>query len=538
MAQLTWRNVDAPDLSRSIQSLSGAQENFQRSLYGAGAALQDWGQGVKDTNTGNIQLALSKYGSNTDLQTAIQQGLLDPNALRGQYGNFDAGAIAKFQGDLAGQLQTREKNQQGIDLTNNQNQYGAQIADALVAAGQGDMSKWAALQGNSDIKGSLISDAAPTVQTAQGQFATRSEQIRSNRANEGIAGQNASTNARRVQADIDQNNRAWNAGETQRTLTERQGQNQLSNLNAQKAGANAFANLGDTPMAKFKQDEVLRLQKEGKSPDYISNYVGGLDKSYQLATTGSPDAPVAAAALTSLSPTTQGNTRAANDSINANYDSQNTLMSTWRAAKEDTTDYKGDSNKAIDAILTGSPDSDRSSIRSYVEEGVNAGIPLTQLVAAAKNNTTGTFWGGVGKFASLGIADNNSNKVDVAKALQTARSLQTDSAKQNLAEQATRMDIDRQKVTQAEGAITAASNLFTEMASLHGAQSPQALAAYQKVLDAQTAQGNLANQFRDAATEALNKRNPNTTSGEQLTRHAKYLEARRRRLEAQRLNGQ
>lgn len=521
MAQLTWRNVDAPDFSRSLQNISSAQDNFQRSLLGAGTALQDWGKGVKDTNTGNIELALSKYGNNNDLQAAVQSGLLDPAALHNQYGNFDAATIAKYQNELANNLQTREKNQQDINYVNNQDKFGSAVANALVQAGNGNMAAWAAAQQNPEIMGRLLSQAAPGVESAHNQFANRAEQIRSDKANEGIAGMNASTNARRVDADINQMNRVWDDGAQNRTIQHRVGDKTLTGMDATDAGATALNGIGDTPMAQFRQQKINELQAENKSPEYINNFTASMDKQFQLAMAGNPNAPVAKAQIdNNVIPLVKGNTAAANDSINAKYDSKNTLMKTYRSAQEDATDYKGDSNKAIDNILTFAPDSDRSQIRDYVNDGVAKGIPLSQLVASARNNTESTKWGAVKGYIP-GFSDNSS-KLDVSKALDTAKQLQSSNAQQELASLATNMDVDRQAVTQAEANVNNATNLYQEMLTRKGAQSPQALSAYAAVQNALEAQKRLTEGYRNTATNSLKRTDLNNASKEDIARKANY----------------
>lgn len=514
MAALTWREVGSPNYGTALSGIGDASQAIGSSFANLASNLANIGVRQRQQDTGAAQLALSGFASNTELQDAIRSGLVSD--LQGQYGNLDAGALSEYMTNLASNLQSREKNQQGIDLTNNQNRFGGQIANALVRAGQGDMSAWSAIQANPEIMGGLLSEAAPNVQTAQGQFATRAETARSNRANEG----NAAARLSLAQQE-------FNANQAQRTLQNRQTQRTLDNLDAVDAGGAALSKIGNLPVAQFRQQEIERLQKEGKGADYISNYAKGLDSQYQLATSGNPNTQVATATLqSSVTPIVQGNTQAATDSINAKYDAQNTLMRTWRNAQEDATDYKGDSNKAIDNIMSIAPDSDRATVRDYVNEAVNAGVPLNQVVAAARNNTTGTFWGGVGKVASLGIADNNTSKLDTAEALKTAKALQTSNAKQELSELSTKMNVDRQVVAQAEQQVNAAASLYQEMTTRFGANSPQANAAYNNMQATIAAQGNLTSGYRDSAVNTLS--GSESQSREDVARRARYAELLRR----------
>lgn len=514
MVALTWREVGAPNFGASLSSIGDASQAIGGSFNNLAANLANIGQRQRREDTGAAQLALSQFGSNTDLQSAIRDGLV--GNLQNQYGNLDSAALADYLNNYATSLQNREKTQQGIDLTNNQNQYGGAIADALVRAGQGDMSGWAAIQSNPEIMGGLISDAAPNVQTAQGQFATRAETARSNRANEGNAA------ARLALAQ-----REFNAGQLQRDIQTRLGQRQLSNMDATDAGGNALKNIGSLPVSQFRQAEVERLQKEGRGADYINNYVKGLDSQYQLATGNNPNAPVAQAAVAAgVTPQAQGNTQAATDSINANYDAQNTLMRTWRNAQQDATDYKGDSNKAIDAIIGFAPDADRSDIRNYVAKAVDAGVPLNQVVAAARNNTTSTKWGAV-KSVLPGFQDDSS-KLDTTGALRTAKALQDSNSRQELAELSTRMAVDQQAVSQAEQVVNSAVSLFQEMSTRFGGSSPQARAAWDTLQQTLQSQRNLANGFRNSSQQTLRGTNTETLTKEDLQRQARYAELMRR----------
>lgn len=513
MAGLTWREVGAPNFGAALSGVGDASQAIGGSFNNLAANLAGIGQRQRRADTGAAQLALSRFGSNTDLQSAIQAGLVGD--LQGQYSNLDSAALADYLNNYSTSLQNREQTQQGIDRTNNQNQYGGQIADALVRAGQGDSTGWAAIQANPDIMGSLLTEAAPGVQTAQGQFATRAETSRSNRANEGNAA------ARLALAQ-----REFNAGNLARSLQERTLNKQLTNMDAAEAGGTSLNNIGDKPVAQFRQETIERLQKEGKGSDYINSYVTGLDNAYKLRTTGNPNSAVADATITSsVAPVVQGNTQAANDSINATYDSRNTLMRTWRNAQDDATDYKGDSNKAVDAISAIATDSDRNDIRDYVNKAVSSGVPLNQVVAAAKNNLTSTAFGSL-KSVIPGLQDSSS-KLDSSAALDTARALQNSNARQELAEQSTQMNVDRQRVAQAEQGVNAATTLYQEMVTRFGSNSPQASAAWNTLQNSINSQRNLASGFRDTATQSLNSTGGTPTQTD-LERAARYNELLRR----------
>lgn len=512
MAALTWREVGTPNFGGSLAGIGDASQAIGSSFNSLAANLSNLGQRQKTEDTGAAQLALSQFASNTELQNAIRNGLVGD--LQSRFGNLDNAALADYLNNYTTSLQNRERAQQGIDLTNNQNQFGGQIANALVRAGQGDMSAWATIQANPEIMGGLLSEAAPNVQAAQGQFATRAETARSNRANEG----NASARLSLAQREFD-------ANQAQRNLQNRQTQRSLDNLDAADAGGAALRNIGNLPVAQFRQQEIERLQKEGKGADYISNYAKGLDSQYQLATTGNPNSLVAKATLDNVvSPIVQGNIQAATDSINAKYDAQNTLMRTWRNAQEDATDYKGDSTKAIDNIITFAPDSDRNDVRAYVDEAVRAGVPLNQVVAAARNNTTSTKLGAL--TSALTPFADNSSKLDTSEALKTAKALQQSNARQELAELSTKMNIDRQVISQSEQQVNAAAALFQEMTTRFGANSPQAAAAYNTMQATISAQGNLTRGFRDSSVNTVT--GADNRSREELERQARYQELLRR----------
>lgn len=518
MAQLTWRNIDAPDFNSAIAALSQSNNQLQRAFSGVGQAFTDYGQRRQSENTGDIQLALSKFGTNADLQAAVQQGLLDPNALREQYGNFNAADIAKYQNTLANDLQNREVNQQTIDSTNNLNKYGGQITDALVRARQNDRSGVDALSANPDVLGSVLAKYSQDIAGNLGAAGQDVETVRSHRASEANAA--ANTAIARTTANLRQ--QEFDAGAKGRLLQNMQYDQAISNKEAGEAGTKALSNLSpDVPLAKFKQDEVLRLQKEGKGNDYITSYMGGLDKAYGIATTGSPDAPVAAATLASSDPTVKGNVSASNESINTNYESKDQDYRTWRDSR---TQEFTDINKATDAILASAPDADRAKVRDYLNEGLAQQRPLGLLVAAAKNNTESTFWGGVGKGVTLGIADNNSATFDYNGALRQAARIQDTNATNRLTALDTERNADVQRVTAANDAVTAAQNLFREMAvRTGGVNTPQAQAAYANVQKAIDAQSKLREEFSQAAQATLKTGGKEPTT-EDLQRAARYEE--------------
>ncbi|AEJ81599.1 gp080 [Erwinia phage vB_EamP-S6] len=512
MAALTWRNVDAPDLSGAIRTLSDSNASLQNAFSGAGLALRDWGRGVRDSNTGNIELALSKFGTNTDLQTAIQQGLLDPDALRQNYGNFDASAIARYQNDLATSLQGREVAQQGIDKTNNLNQFGGQIGAIQMAARNGDptaQAQWDALV-KGGLRGDVAADYGQQIAGNLGAAGQDAETRRAHRADES----NAAANTAISRGNLSLRQQEFDAGAKQRLLQGIQTDNALNNQQAQLDGTSALRNLGDKPMSQFKQDEVLRLQKEGKSNDYISNYVGGLDKAFNISTSGSPNAPVADATLAAADPIVKGNVSAANESINANYESKDTDYRTWRDSRQqEFTDI----NKATDAILQAVPDTDRSTVRDYLNQGVSQQRPLGLLVAAAKNNTESTKWGAATGWLP-GVSDNSS-KFDVNAALKQAGRIQDTNATNRLTALDTQRAADEQRMTAATNAVTSASALFKEMSTRFGANSAQAQAAYKNVNDAIAAQSNLRQGFSQSAQATLQGGNP---TDEDLQRAAIY----------------
>ena len=517
MAQLTWRNIDAPDFNSAIAALSQSNNQLQRAFSGVGQAFTDYGQRRQSENTGDIQLALSKFGTNADLQAAVQQGLLDPNALREQYGNFNAADIAKYQNTLANDLQNREVNQQTIDSTNNLNKYGGQITDALVRARQNDRSGVDALSANPDVLGSVLAKYSQDIAGNLGAAGQDVETRRSHLAGEANAAANtaiARTNANLRQQEFD-------AGAKGRLLQNMQYDQTINNKQAEEDGTAALSRIGDKPMSQFKQEEVLRLQKAGKGNEYITSYMGGLDKAFGIATTGSPDAPVAAAALASNDPLVKGNVAASNESINANYESKDTDYRTWRDSR--TKEYT-DINKATDDILAAVPDTDRSTVRDYLNTGLAQKRPLGLLVAAAKNNTESTKWGAATGW--LPFVDDNSSKFDVGDALKQAGRIQDTNATNRLTALDTQRNADAQRVAAANDAVTAAQNLFKEMTVRSGGvNTPQAQAAYANVQKAIDAQSKLREEFSQAAQNTLKTggREPTTEDLQQAARYAELI---------------
>lgn len=387
MAALTWRNVDAPDLSRAIQTLSDGNANLQRAFAGAGTALQDWGRNVRDTNTGNAELALAKFGTNADLQAAIQQGLLDPNALRETYGNVDAGALARYSNDLATSLQNREVAQQGIDRTNNQIQFGSQLAGALVDAGNGNMTTLEALRNNPNIRGDVLMQAAPDIQAASAAFQTRAEQQRSNRANEGIAGQNAATNRLNVQAEIDARNRAWQAGALQRQVSDQQNQATLdANANLQ-AGAKAFdPNSNRLPA---EQREVLNRSLVNAPPAEREAKLKGFDAS--VGAFMNPTDPTQALAQQALAPDLQ-----AVSNLNSGLKSIVNASAGQANAWNNTIQVSTDSNvKSIPDAVAGLKamglDTTDRKVNDFVQQAVGMGATPAEALAIASGSGRGSY---------------------------------------------------------------------------------------------------------------------------------------------------
>lgn len=522
MAQLTWRNIDAPDFGSAIRALSDSNNQLQRAFSGVGQAFTDYGVRRQNENTGNIELALSKYGTNADLQAAIQQGLLDPNALREQYGNFNAADIAKYQNALANDLQTREVNQQAIDQTNNLNQFGGQITDALVRARQNDRSGIDALSANPNVLGSVLAKYSQDIASNLGAAGQDAETRRSHLADEANAAANtaiARTNANLRQQEFD-------AGAKARLVQNMQYDQVLNNREAVQDGAKALASLGATPMAKFKQDEVARLQKEGKSNDYIKNYLGGLDNAYTLSTTGSPEAVAAKASLeASVTPQVAGNTKAALDSLNTGFDSNGQVFSAARAAAEDETDYKGNVETATDKILSFAKDSDRDDVRNYLKAGQEQGIPLKELVAAARGTTQSTAWGWTKSV--LPFVQDDSAKIDRSAAYSLAQELQNKVGSQEIAGKMTELNIQKQQVASAQAAVEAAAANYQDIVSRPGlgADSDAGRAAWAMVQRAMEAQQSLVNSFRKANT----KDNP---PAKRITEQVTAEELRRRAIEA------
>lgn len=297
MAALTWRNVDAPDLSGALRSLAESNNNVQNAFAGAGLALKDWGRGVQQANTGNIELALAKFGTNADLQAAVQQGLLDPNALRQQYGNFDAASIARYQNDLANSLQTREVNQQGIDKNNNLNQFGGQLSQTLIDARNGVPGAAERLQGMqaNGLLGSVAAQFAPQIADASGAAGRDAETSRSNRANEGIAGMNAATSRLNVTSEISDRDRRWNAGSLGRQVGDLGNQNILDADKNLRAGAAQFD--PTSPKLPAEQREAYARSLTNENPADREAKLKGFDASAQNYTNGGPNAQKAAAVV-------------------------------------------------------------------------------------------------------------------------------------------------------------------------------------------------------------------------------------------------
>lgn len=388
MAALTWRNVDAPDLSGAIRTLSDSNASLQNAFSGAGLALKDWGRGVRDANTGNIELALAKFGTNADLQAAVQQGLLDPNALRETYGNFDASAIARYQNDLANSLQTREVNQQGIDKNNNLNKFGGDLSQTLIDARNGvpgAAERLQSLQANG-LLGSVAAQFAPQIADAAGAAGRDAETSRSNRANEGIAGMNAATNRLNVTSEISDRNRRWDAGNLGRQVSDLGNQATLDADANLRAGAAQFDR--DSQRLPAEQREAYSRSMTNMNPADREARLKGFDASVANFTGAGPTAQKAAAAVapdiqqvSNLSSGLKGIVSASAGQANA---WNNMLGATENSEIKSPTD-------AIAALKTAGLDTTDRKVNDLVQQAIGMGATPAEAVAIAQGSGRGSY---------------------------------------------------------------------------------------------------------------------------------------------------
>lgn len=389
MAQLTWRNIDAPDFSSSIRALSDSNNQLQRAFSGVGQAFTDYGQRRQTENTGDIQLALAKYGTNADLQAAIQQGILDPNALREQYGNFNTGEIAKYQNQLATDLQGREVNQQKIDLTNNENQYGAVVAQALVDAGQGKMDGWNAIRNNPNIKGALIAAQAPEVQDAFSGFQTRTETQRSNmageanaRANTAVAAQNAATNRLNVNSEIADRARRWEAGQLGRDADALKNQAVLDNHQATLDGAKQFDRFSNRTPAE--QLEAYSNSLINTDPAVREAKIAGFKSAASaFLNPSNPGQAAAAAAVAPVSKEVSDTVSGAKSIISSSASQANVLNNVTQASEDSEIKTVPD---AISALKADGLDTTDAKVNNFIKDAMAAGATPAEAIAVARGN--------------------------------------------------------------------------------------------------------------------------------------------------------
>ena len=403
MAQLTWRNIDAPDLSTAISALSQSSNNLQRAFAGAGQAFTDYGVRRQGENTGNIELALSKYGSNADLQTAIQQGILDPNALRSQYGNFDASAVAQYQNKLATDLQGREVAQQGIDKTNNLNQFGGQLSQTLIDARNGVPGASERLQQlqDSGLLGGVAADFAPQIATMSGQAKQDAETSRNNLANNAIGRTNAGANVMNAQTSrldtnsaIQQRDRQWNAGELGRQVSDMNNQGTLDTPTNIAKGAGLFnPQSNDTP--DVQRSKLQRQLIDNKTdPTDRDEILAGFDNNAKaflnpqntdVAKAGAATAPAAS----ELSNLTSG-AKSLISNAAARVDPWNNV---WSAAEQSGVKTIPDAMAQLKQL--GMDTTDRK-LNGIIQDAVTAGASPAEVVAIA---------GGAGRGSYTSIVD-------------------------------------------------------------------------------------------------------------------------------------
>lgn len=284
MAVLTWRNVDVPNFGSSIANVADAGNNISNSFNNLGAAFDRMGQRLQDQDTGAAELALQGYGSNGDLQAAIRNGLV--GQLSNQYGSVDKAALARALQSRATALQTQEQTQQGIDKTNNLNQFGGQLSDLVIRARQGDGQAAQQLQGlqQQGLLGSVAADFATPIANNLGQYAQDAETSRAHRANEGL------------QAQSNANQAAYQQGQLALSR-QRMQQDQLlnqpridavndyeKNRNAGVTGLNAANSLWgtDSNQEDARSQLVRNMVQSGANPDQIKSATQSFDAQWQL----------------------------------------------------------------------------------------------------------------------------------------------------------------------------------------------------------------------------------------------------------------
>lgn len=147
MAQLTWKNVDAPNFASSVQALQGAGEAITRGFQASRQAIEGYEKDQTQIESAKLMAATMGIKDPAQLQSIIagfHPGYLAPDALK-----FAAGRpqdLATLAGTQASTAQTQAQTT-GINLTNQLNtglnplkieaQKLANIGTGLVNTGQG-----------------------------------------------------------------------------------------------------------------------------------------------------------------------------------------------------------------------------------------------------------------------------------------------------------------------------------------------------------------------------------------------------------------
>ena len=131
MAQITWRNVNAPSFAGSNQAAQAGSESISRGLASLGTLAQQEGKRRKDVNTGELLREIQGLDT-AGLTEARSSGQFGADALEGQ--NVDEGALFAA---LKGQDAAIAK--QATDVFNRENATRTQSDAPILAASQAEL---------------------------------------------------------------------------------------------------------------------------------------------------------------------------------------------------------------------------------------------------------------------------------------------------------------------------------------------------------------------------------------------------------------
>lgn len=394
MAQLTWREVSNPNFGVALGGLSDASQAIGGSFNNLAQNLSQIGQRQRTQDTGAAQLALSQYGSNQDLQAAIAAGLTGD--LQNQFGNLDQGALAQYLNTYAGDLQKREATQQGIDTTNNLNQFGGDISQILIDARNGvpGASQRLAQLTQQGLSGGVASQFAPQIADASGRAGQDAETSRNNlaqnaigRTNAGANVMNAQTSRMGTQAEIEQRNRQWAAGGLQRQVSDAVNTDTLATRENIDKGAQKFdPNSGDSP--DVQRGKIVRSMANA-SPKERDALLSGFDSSVQsFLNPNNPQVQQAAAATAPVSNQVSAIATGAKGIIANAAQQANPWVNAWSAAEGNGAVTIPD---AITKLKDFGLDTTDRKVNSLVQQAVDMGATPAEAVAIASGAGRGSY---------------------------------------------------------------------------------------------------------------------------------------------------